>query len=136
MASPEPAEAVAAPGAARPAVFRSTPASSASGSEASSAMSRPAKVTASASGRSRLPPHTGHTALSRWRCTRRRVAGLFDSENARITYRRALMNFPSYGRWIRPASRTGCTVTTGCSSVNSSQSRSACGNSRHGRSMS
>ena len=114
----------------------SSPASSVSGSAASSAMVRPPTVTARASRRSRPPPHTGHGALVRKPSALARRAGLFESENVFSTYRRALVYVPRYGRWIRPASRTGWTVTTGCSSVNRIHSRCPAGSSRQGRSTS
>lgn len=99
-------------------------------------MVRPPNVTARASGRSRLPPHAGQGALVRNRSALARRVGLLESENVFMTYRWALMYVPWYGRWMRSASRTGCTVTTGCSSVNRIHSRSSAGSSRHGRSTS
>lgn len=60
-------------------------ASSVSGSAASSAIVRPANVTASASGRSRLPPHTGQGALVRKRSALARKVWLFESENVFMT---------------------------------------------------
>ncbi len=112
------------------------PARDVSGSAASSATVRPAKVTASASGRSLPPPQTGQGALVRNRSALARRAGLLESEKVRSTSRRAPVYVPWYGRWIRPASRSGCTVTTGCSSVNRIHSRSFAARSRHGRSTS
>ncbi|CAM5498680.1 hypothetical protein STANM309S_03230 [Streptomyces tanashiensis] len=65
-----------------------------SGSAASSATLRPAKVTASASGRSRPPPQAGQGALVRKRSAFARRDGLFESDKVRSTWRRALMYVP------------------------------------------
>ncbi len=67
---------------------------SVSGSAASSAMVRPPKVTASASGRSLLPPHTGQGAPVRKRSAFARSVADLVSENVFITYRCALMYVP------------------------------------------
>ncbi|CAM5594818.1 hypothetical protein SVIOM342S_04540 [Streptomyces violaceorubidus] len=63
----------------------SSPASSVSGSAASSATVRPPTVTASASARSLPPPHTGHGALVRNRSAFVRREALFESANVFIT---------------------------------------------------
>ncbi len=55
---------------------RSTGTSSVIGSAVSSAMLRPATVTARDSGRSRVPPQTGQGPVSTYCSTRRRSVGL------------------------------------------------------------
>lgn len=65
-----------------------------SGSATSSAIVRPAKVTASASRRSLPPPHTGQGALVRNRSAFARRVLLLESANVCITCRRALMYVP------------------------------------------
>ena len=55
---------------------RSTGASSVMGSAVSSAMLRPPMVTASDSGRSRVPPQTGQALVSTYCSTLRRSVGL------------------------------------------------------------
>ena len=55
---------------------------------------RPAKVTASASGRSPVPPQTGHAASRTNRSARSRIRSLCESASVCMTCRRALQNVP------------------------------------------
>lgn len=105
-----------------------------SGSAFISAIVRPAKVTANASCRSPVPPHTGHGPDFTKCSTLARIVWLEESARMWRTYFRALQKRPLYGLATR--SRCGVICTTGCSSVNKSQSRSFLGSSRHGRSTS
>ncbi len=58
-------------------------------------MLRPATVTASDSGRSRPPPHTGHGRVVTYCITRRRSVGLFVAASVCITYARAPWKRPT-----------------------------------------
>jgi hypothetical protein len=132
--SPEEASDRAAVAASSSAVGRSTSARSASGSALSAATVWPAKVTARAATVRPLPPQSEQGPDSTKRSARARCVSL--PESARVCSMKpfALQNRPLYGFATR--SRCGVTSTTGCSAVNSSQSRSAWGSSRQGRSMS
>ncbi len=104
-------------------VGRMTSASSVIGRALSSAMVRPAKVTAKASRRSPVPWHSGQgPERTNWR-TLFRIIWLFESERVWKTYCFALQNMPLYGFATR--SRCGVICTTGCSSVKRIQSRSS-----------
>jgi hypothetical protein len=84
--SPDSDDRYAASGLAISAVCRRTAASSWSGSAASSAIVAPAKVTASASGRSRCPWQTGQGTVSTYYCSARsRIAALLEFASVCIT---------------------------------------------------
>ena len=57
-------------------------------------MSSPAKVTDSASGLSRRPPHTGHGLLTRYAAARSRMRALLLLAKECSTWRRALLKVP------------------------------------------
>jgi hypothetical protein len=59
-----------------------------------SAIERPAKVTASASGRSRLPWHSGQGMLWTNRIARSRIRWLWEVASTFMTCLRALQNLP------------------------------------------
>jgi hypothetical protein len=73
---------------------RSSAATSPSGSALTSAMDRPAKVTASESGRSRLPWQAGQGVLRTKRIDRSRIIWLLESASTCMTCLRALQNLP------------------------------------------
>ena len=112
----------------------STSTSPDSGSAPSSAMLRRCTVTASADGVSPAPAQLGQVLETMYCSTRLRWASLGESARVCNTCRRALQNRPLYGLATR--SRCGCTCTTGCSSVNRIQSRSARGSWHQGTSTS
>ena len=96
VSSPDSVPSNAASNSVRVAAGRSTSASSASGSVTSSAMLRPAKVTASASGRSPEPSQTGQATLSTNLSTRLRIMALCELASVCRTWRSALENVPLY----------------------------------------
>ena len=73
---------------------RSSATTSVSGIALTSAIDRPAKVTASASGRRPLPPHAGHGTLRTKRIARSRIRSLLESASMCMTCLRALQNVP------------------------------------------
>ncbi len=73
---------------------RSRSANFTSGSRDSSVMSSPPNVTASGSGRSRLPPHAGQSWPVMYCSARRFICGLCVVAKLCSTCRRALVNVP------------------------------------------
>jgi hypothetical protein len=94
VVSPDRADRYAASGSSIWAVCSRTPASSVSGMADSSAMLWPAKVTASASGRSPVPWHTGQGTVWTNCSARWRMAALFELASVCITWRSALEKVP------------------------------------------
>ena len=82
LRSPEDTAREAVPACSRAAVGRTTSASSPRDAPLSSAMLRPAKVTASASGRRPLPAHAGQGPVTTYCSTRSRICWL--AESARV----------------------------------------------------
>ncbi len=73
---------------------RSSATSSVNGRSLTSAIERPRKVTARASGRSPLPWQSGQGASSTNRRARSRIRSLLESARTCMTCLRALQNFP------------------------------------------
>lgn len=94
LRSPEVTAREAVPACSSPAVGRTASASSARVAPLNSAMVRPPKVTASASGRRPAPPHTRHGPVTTKRRARSRICGLAESARVCRTWLRALQNRP------------------------------------------
>ena len=94
LVSPDRVDRYAASGSAICEVGRSTSASSSIASAASSAIVSPAKLTASASGRRPVPPHTGQGTVSTYCSARSRIDALFEFASVCMTWRSALENVP------------------------------------------
>lgn len=94
VVSPDRAVDVVASASDRLATGRSSATTSVSGIALISAMERPAKVTASASGRSPLPSQAGQGTLLTNRSARSRILSLLESARTCMTCLRALQNVP------------------------------------------